>query len=323
MGVLDIVGIEDERHPHIRHAPQRLETGCGDPYDRAPLFELDAFAKDIAETAKALLPDAVANDNDGLGSRRPIARSEASAEKRLSPEHVEVLLRYQKSLHEPRLPAARQREARRGVRGKRLERARAVAKRLETLAGKVMLGPHADEPLAGIVSERSQDDVMDDAPDRDVRAHPERERHHRHRCKARGSAEASKRVGDVRAKRFRFEPCLAPEQTGTVSENRNLLPVPEACWTRPTLPQTMREELSQVLCYLAAFRQGQGPFEEPLGSTGLEALRAPSRFLQSGLDTVPQALEALARIAKALEGRGAQLEIAAGSLLLVAFTAGG
>ena len=282
MGVLDIVGIEDERHPHIRHAPQRLETGCGDPYDRAPLFELDALAKDIAETAKALLPHAVANDDDGLGARRPIARSEASAEKRLSPEHVEVLVRDQKSLHEPRLPAARQSEARRGVGGKRLERARAVTKRLETLAGKVMLGPHADEPLAGVVSERLQDDVMDNAPDSDVRAHPEREPHHRHRRKARGASEASKRVGDVRAKRFRFEPCLAPEQTGTVNENRNLLPVPEACCARPTLPQTMREELSQVLSYLAAFRQGQGPFEEPLGSTGWKRFAPRHDFSKAG-----------------------------------------
>jgi len=51
VGVLDIVGIEDERHPDIGHAPQRLETRRGDPYDRAPLFELDALAKDIGEAA--------------------------------------------------------------------------------------------------------------------------------------------------------------------------------------------------------------------------------------------------------------------------------
>ena len=229
MGVLDIVGIEDERHPDVGHAPQRLETRCSDPYDRAPLFELDALAKDIDKATKALLPHAVTNDDDGLGARRPIAQSEASAEERLSAEHVEVLVRDQKSPHEPRLPLARQREPRRGVGGKRLERARAVAKSLEAFAREVMFGPDANEPLAGVISERLQHDVMDDAPGSDVRAHPERERHDRHHRKARGAAEASKRIGDVRAKRIRFEPRLAAENTGTANENRNLLPVPEAC----------------------------------------------------------------------------------------------
>jgi hypothetical protein len=255
VGVLVIVGIEDERNPDVGHPPERLESRRGDPDDPAPLFELDALAKDIGEAAKALLPHAVTNDDDRLRARRSIAPSKASSEDRLLAKHVEVLVRDKKGRHDPRISAARQREPRRGVGRKRLERARAVAKRLETFAREVMLGPDANEPIPGVISERPQDDVMDDAPNSDVGAHPERERHDRHRCKARGPAEASEHIDDVRAKRVRLEPRLPPKNTCAPNENRDLLPVPESRRKHPSLPQPMREELSKVLCYLTAFRR--------------------------------------------------------------------
>jgi hypothetical protein len=202
-------GLRAERNDHVERPPDiRTEECRGDDADDGERHPLDgeALADDVGSSAKAPLPEAVADHGDrtvGAAASPVVRRLQGASENRGDAQHLEILAADPDTIHQIGLSALRQVEPRGGPGEGAVEGLRAVANRFPDGIGPGRPGrAHrslADhhEPLRFRHRQRSEQQAVEDGEYRRVRANPQRQRQNRNSGGDWRSLQRTERVPDI------------------------------------------------------------------------------------------------------------------------------
>ncbi len=201
---VQILGVEGERRPELSAGRGReLEVRRHDANDRVRLcVELNRSADDARFRAEDAPPERVAQDDDPRRAEQPFFGKKRAAEPRVRLEDGEQLRRSPDARDADRIAGSREREIGAPVGGDRFQApdiGLPVFERRNRDAIQDTVGvdfPEDDDLLRIVVRQRVEDDGLDDAEERGVRADAEGERHERDQREGRLPPQRAERVSE-------------------------------------------------------------------------------------------------------------------------------
>jgi hypothetical protein len=192
--VLRVLRVEGHRRPDLAGVQGELELVGHDADDRArAVVDADGAADDVGVGAEALAPEAVLDEDDGVGAGPALLLAEGAAALGARGEHAEERGRDARAGDALGLLALVEAEVLLAVGGQLLEDAGLLAP-VEVVGGRdrvAVVGlvhaalPDHHDPRRRLVRERPQQQRVDDREDGRVRAHAQGHGQHRHGRKPR------------------------------------------------------------------------------------------------------------------------------------------